>query len=342
MHKGRKYIGKLPILARSGFEPKHGEIADAKRSQYYIVTDIAISGDAPKDFIRYYQYGLSRKNNDKNWPLYIAKHGEKHYPMETITEYLLNRIGEVYGFNIAESDIVRFSSQVRFLSKYFLNNSNEQVLEHGADLYAGYLNDRNFVEEIEQERKSPEFFTIQFTEETLRFFFPNDYDELYIDFLKLLIFDALVGNNDRHFYNWGIITNISKDVKPVFSPIYDTARGLFWNYDEDFINEKVSNETVLHQFVKSYAKRSSPKIGWENCVKLTHFELIKNISTLAVVHNIDLIKKIFQQNRISNVLSMIDNEFRLLLSPNRKTLIKKYLEYRFLELKKILLISHHE
>jgi hypothetical protein len=104
----RKHINPLPIIDNSGFKLKPGCIPFAKKHEYFIVTNIAITGDAPKDFIRYYQYKQDsniRKINPKTWPLFLAKHGHKHYPMEAITEYLLNRIGEVFGFNMAKSGL---------------------------------------------------------------------------------------------------------------------------------------------------------------------------------------------------------------------------------------------
>ena len=88
MHN-QKHIKSLSILDHSGFMPKPGSIPFAKKHQYFIVTDIAITGDSPKDFIRYYQYGTGRKADPNTWPWFIAKHGHKHYPMEAITEYTL-------------------------------------------------------------------------------------------------------------------------------------------------------------------------------------------------------------------------------------------------------------
>ena len=118
MHK-RKHIKSLPIIDYSGFNPKPGCIKFAKKHQYFIVTDIAITGDAPKDFIRYYQYGTGCKANPKTWSLFLAKHGHKHYPMEAITEHLLNRIGEVFGFKMAKSGLAWFGGQVRFYRDIF-------------------------------------------------------------------------------------------------------------------------------------------------------------------------------------------------------------------------------
>jgi len=331
-----KQLQSLPILDYSGFSPKSGAIPFAKKHQYCIVTGISITGDAPKDFIRYYKYGKGHKANYRTWPLFLAKHGHKHYPMEAITEHLLNRIGEVFGFNMAESELVWFGGQIRFLSKYFLKKPKEQILDHGADLYAGYLNDRTFVEEIERQHLSPDFFTVQFTQTTLKHFFSEDYESLMIDFIKLLVFDALIGNNDRHFYNWGIIRNILGKQKPIFSPIFDTARGLFWNDHEEKINDIVSDKERFDLFIKKYSESSTPKIGWEGSGKLNHFELVEKLMTLPFVINCEILKGLCSDSKLHLVFSMIDDEFQSLMSNERKQLIKSCLTYRYNCIKKIL------
>lgn len=257
----KKHIKPLEIKEYSGFIPRIGSITVAKKHQYFIIPDISITGDAPKDFISYYHYGDCLKSKNKTWPKFIAKHGHKHYPAEAITEFMLNRIGEVLGFNMAKSELTWLGTQIRFLSKYFLDKPNKQILDHGADLYAGYLNDRYFVEEIEKKHKSPEFFTVEFTEETIRHFFPDECESLLLGFLELLVLDALIGNNDRHFYNWGIIRDLENKVKPKFSPIYDTARGLYWNVHDITIDTKMNNPKDLDKYIQKYCNDSSPKIG---------------------------------------------------------------------------------
>jgi hypothetical protein len=331
MFRKRKHIKPLPLKDLSGFWPKPGCIPFAKKHQYFIVTNIAITGDAPKDFIRYYQYKQDshiRKSKPKTWPLFLAKHGHKHYPMEAITEHLLNRIGEVLEFNMAKSGLAWFGGQVRFVSKYFLSRPFEQVLDHGADLYAGFLNDREFVEEIEKQHQSPEYFTVQFTQTVLQYFFPDDYETLMLEFIKLLVFDALIGNNDRHFYNWGIIRNIQGKEKPVFSPIYDTARGLFWNDHEDKLREIYNDKNRLPSFIKKYSDNSAPKIGWDGFKKLSHFELVKNLKTLPITLNFETLKNICSEEIINEVTGMIDKEFGQLMSFERKEMIKVCLQYR--------------
>ncbi len=99
------------------------------------------------------------KKNDiyiEKWQAYIAKVGHKWYPVESVMEQFLTDIGKLYGLNVADSKIALASGQLRFMSKYFLNDEDQLI--HGAQIYAAYLNaDISFVQEIEDLRLSSDF-----------------------------------------------------------------------------------------------------------------------------------------------------------------------------------------
>lgn len=212
-----------------------------------------MGGDAPKELMRVYEYekGHKRAGSPKSWPIYITKTGHKWYPSESITEYLLNRIGMVIGLEMAESKLAFINGQLRFMSKLFRNDT-EQMLVHGADLYSGYLGDREFVEEIEEKQLARQFFTVSFTHEALRHIFPYHYEDIFLCFVRMLIFDAIVGNNDRHFYNWGVLKHLRTKHAPFFSPIYDTARALFWNNADSHFLRHRTGSTQRTDLIKKY------------------------------------------------------------------------------------------
>lgn len=163
------------------------------------IKDVTLTGDAPKGFVRIYEYqhgSKVRRNNPATWPLYIAKTGHKWYPIESITEHLLNRLGSVFGVRMADSKIGIINGQLRFLSRYFLNPSKE-TLVHGAEIFAGYLEDQALVESIEKANLSRDLFTMQFVERAVAKAFPEEKHVIMGDLVKLLLFDAMVGNNDR-------------------------------------------------------------------------------------------------------------------------------------------------
>ncbi len=158
---------------------------------------------------------------------------------------------------MTHSILAQIGGQIRFLSKYFLETETEELV-HGADMYANYLNDDSrFVDEVEEKKMTQYFFTVEFTESVFEHF-TDDKDkkeEIFKDFMSMLFFDALIGNNDRHTYNWGVIRDISSKKVLKFAPIYDTARGLFWNYNEKQIKNLI-NDKQFSRKITTYCLNS--------------------------------------------------------------------------------------
>lgn len=319
----------------SGTERVRG-IQVIKRNNFRLVEGLTVIGDAPKVLVRIYKYSKEnkyRKARCRKWPMYIVKTGHKWYPSETITERLLCRLGEVFGLQIAESDIAIIGGQVRFLSKYFLTSKTEELV-HGADIFAGYIGDREFVEKIEEQEMARDLFTLQFVEKSIEYQFCFQKGEIMCELVKMLLFDILVGNNDRHFYNWAIIRSVTRDFAPRFSPVYDTARGLFWNNHDLQLTEKLKNNTDA--FIKKYCNSSRPKLGWENEKNINHFKLLQKIYENEFYLTQSEIKALFLQCNIERMFHVIDTEFANLMSADRISMIKKCLEFRYNEIREII------
>lgn len=335
-HFIKNYSGGIPI------KNVLGQIVPLREHEYSVLED-DVGGDAPKDFIQVYKYEKGRKIKPSKWDKHIAKIGHKWYPLESISEHLLNRIGEVLNLDMAESQLRVAHGQLRFLSKYFLKPEQGENLIHGAQIYSAYLEAANddFVKEIESEDMARTLLTFQVTQRAIQFVFPNEYEEIMRNLVKLLIFDALTGNNDRHFYNWAVITDIEGKLKPRFSPIYDSARGLLWNFNENlmfrkfFIVRKKNKIEVNHLNLETYLQSSRPKIGWDNWNKISpdgteinHFQLIgKIIKDYPLYKNIciELTKSVYLQN----IHDMLDVEFKTFYTPERYKLIRACLSRRF-------------
>ncbi|MEX0661364.1 MAG: HipA domain-containing protein [Balneolaceae bacterium] len=329
-----KGIRKEKILKYSGIlRNLDGLVPYLREGFVYVEKNLPLTGDAPKLFIREYEYGAAPKRTPKNWPAYIAKVGHKWYPVESIMEQLLTDLGKLYGLDIADSKLVIASGQLRFLSKYFLKK--DERLMHGAEIYASNLNeDIGFVEEIEDKKMSPEFFTVSFTQDAFKNSFPEHYNDLFCDLLEMLAFDAITGNNDRHFYNWGVITDIQNIKQPTFAPIYDTARALFWNFSDDKINNVTRDNNLISTQIEKYGRNSKPKMGIENRNNLNHFKFIKEIYK-HFPHQANCITKVIKNSLDVNEAKLIDDEYRYLLSKDRRKLIKNCLHFRKAKLLKI-------
>ncbi|MEN9302062.1 MAG: hypothetical protein RL264_491 [Bacteroidota bacterium] len=273
----------IPPENFSGFEPKDGAVRAIKQDQYCYVNLGTIIGDAPKCMVALYDFekdGKIRKSNPKTWRRYIAKSASKWYPNESITEHLLNELGRTLGLDVANSCIRRINRQIWFLSEYFIKE--EQQLVHGADFYALHLNgDIDLVHAIQDDNKIDDqhYFNVQMVQDVFVKYFPNDHFVLFESFIKMLIFDGLVGNNDRHSYNWGVIQSVKVNEPVRFAPIYDTARGLYWNSSEKEVSHILSltDKNGNNPRIQKYVLTSRPKIGWDGEGTLSHIELLKRI-----------------------------------------------------------------
>jgi len=188
----------------------------------YNIRKLNLDGDAPKQFIKvcYFQADCGvRKKWPNSWYPYIAKTAEKWYPHESVIEYLINRIGQTLNLLMNEIKLVAINTQIRFLSKYFLVEG--QKLIHGAEICGEHLGDMEMAKQIADHKKTAcDLFTFEFIKDAIRSVFPQDFELITNDIVRMITFDGLVGNNNRHFYNWGAIDGLKITKRRLtFAPI---------------------------------------------------------------------------------------------------------------------------
>jgi hypothetical protein len=280
---------------------------------------LSIPGDAPKDFTsdREYRPGLRSQRNPRN--RYIAKVGSKFYPLESIMEQMITRIGQCFNLKIADSKLRIIDGQIRFLSKYFLKGGEQ--LTHGAEIYEYSLGKENY-KELAENKDESEFFSFEMTCGAITGLFPENADRIISDYIEMLTFDAIIGHNDRHPYNWGVIVPISKKRNPRFSPVFDTARALFWNIPEKRIVQMISDDAQLEKYIKG----CRPPICWEK-ENVDFFDLI-GLIWKEFPRFQKSIEKFLDPGKLVDISRMISNEFGSMLSTERFTLICRCLSQR--------------
>lgn len=318
-------LPRVQIKYLSGFNTSLSLIETIKNKHLYWNINPSLIGEAPKELVHIYEYGRANKKNRQRWPKYIAKVGHKLYANESITEQLFTRIGETAGFNVAESKLLVFSGQLRFLSKYFLKKN--QRLMHGAEIFMAHLEDREFVNEIHQKREESVHFTFQYVCQAIQSYFPSNCEEIIADYIKMLAFDALLGNNDRHHWNWGVVVDVRNERLPYFSPIYDSARGLFWNLPERRL-KNIERNKAENQFMEKYCGQSRPQLGWDSNQPNNHFELLQLILEKYPEYAI-VIDHYAEESVLNACFEVLDQEFGNLMSERRQSFIRKYLVLRF-------------
>ncbi len=310
MDRLKTKIRKETFINTSGKLLNLKSIKVLKEKNYYVKPH-SLDGDAPKSFIKAYIYNKRnnfRKKNLKSWNAFIAKSAEKWYPHESVIEYMINRIGQEMGIIMNEVELVIINEQIRFLSKYFRNKN--EILIHGAEICGQYLNDNKLAKEIAEDKQNArELFTFEFLIEAIESVFPNSYNEIIEDLVKMITFDAVSGNNDRHFYNWGVIDSAFKNRKnPKFAPVYDSARSFLWNWSDSEIIKHWKLIDKGGQKINNYIQMASPRISCEENLKANHFELIKFLKNNNPKYKNIILKLVSKENE-QNVLKMLKNEF---------------------------------
>lgn len=279
---------------------------------------LSVPGEAPKDFITAKEYTPGKISHQES---YIAKVGAKSYPNESIVEQFITRIGQTYGLNIADSKLRLVDGQVRFLSKYFLKRGSQQ-LTHGAELFEIIFGKEDYGK-LAETKKEHEVLSFQMVCEAVRETFPEHEIKIVSGFVEMLTFDALIGHNDRHPYNWGVIVPIRKAEAPRFSPIFDTARALFWNESERKVKQMLTDK---QQFEK-YIKKCTTAVCWDREKGVDYFRLVALIWKEYEVYHPN-IERFFPEEHLKNTLEVLDNEFGELMSKARMELIAQCLRLR--------------
>jgi len=173
---------------------------------------------------------------------------------EACSEKLAYEIAKVLGYECAKIDLaIDSDNKIGVLNYYF---SNRLIAPH-TDIVA-------FLNKNKSERKK--YYTVS----NIKVVLDEIDSNLFKDFIKIMIFDALIGEQDRHEENWGII---ERQGKYYISPLYDNGDSLLREF------KNIQNAEKYYYGIKdfdAYINRSKTIIYKEdNENQYKHFELIK-------------------------------------------------------------------
>lgn len=185
--------------------------------------------------------------------------GNGYMVSEACSEKMSYEIAKILGYACARIEFAVDSDDVLGVLNYlFIDIGNTEHIDA-----VSYLNIHD--------NERPKYYTISNIKRVL-----DDLDEdLFNDFIKIMVFDALVGEQDRHEENWGIET---VDNKYKISPLYDNGCNLLRNFKDESYAEQYYNKT--RDFDK-YINNSKTYIYKEdNKSRYKHFELIEYLNSM--------------------------------------------------------------
>lgn len=282
----------------------------------------------------------------------------RDYSMETWSEIIAYEVGTALGFNVLRYDFAIKDNRAGCISKNMVGE-NESLVE-GDSILTAYDPTYN-----PEDKKMYSRYTFQFVMDALRQ--QGLYDGYEKEFVRILIFDSIIGNSDRHQSNWGAIQKVEVKCKEekrkslfgsktitigieikktmTMTPIYDSGCCLGREFNEEQIKSRLDDENRLASFIqKGYAElrgEDAPN------VKKNHFELLRYICSLDdswktfIYGEINRVVSVYDENRVSAIINNIDNELppdirrSSGLSDIRKEFIIKVIDRRIKELKSL-------
>ncbi|MBL1410410.1 HipA domain-containing protein [Sphingobacterium faecale] len=319
----------------------------------------------------WFQSGGTREKHilqDENDDLWFFKRSErkagknnqeKYYKDEFWSEIIAYQIGTLLKLNVLRYDVATSKGEIGCISRSMIKRDNEQLVEVGR--YMVTFNPQ-FIPEKNETRNE---YTYQLLENTLQHFALGKYKR---DFIQTLIFDALIGNSDRHQENWAFISDSFNseedvDIEPMLAriqkegdfkynealinrefelrklniremaPIYDSGSSLGRELTEDKINKMLKD----NQMMEAYIRRGTSELHGGDKRKIQHFDLIRQFKQSVDKDEFER-TTVFLNNwdlqKVDEIINNIDNVLPekhsfYKLSASRKELILKLLTLRY-------------
>lgn len=157
--------------------------------------------------------------------------------------------------------------------------------------------------------------------------------DLFPGFVRIMIFDALIGEQDRHEENWGILKDDKNATR--ISPLYDNGCSLLRDLIDDEKIKKIQSLEVYSNRSKTLFRKEAGTIKIGESKKYHHFELINQLA-----HDYPKIMK----DELASITRLSDNNIRKIVNkvPDKMltNLHKQYI-IKYIILRKQKLIETH-
>lgn len=155
---------------------------------------------------------------------------DKDYKYEFWSEIIAYEIGAILGFNVLKYDVAISNNQIGCLSEDMINQ-DKSILNEGIRYLVAF--DNTFNPSNRNQRKS---YTFQLISDSLEYL---GLQQFIKNVIEIIIFDAIIGNSDRHQENWATISDntevtsskisSSKEYVKERSSLLDKLKGLYKN-----------------------------------------------------------------------------------------------------------------
>ena len=238
-----------------------------------------------------------------------------------VSEKIFSEITRYLGFSCVEVDfIVDENNRYGIASYDYKEVDNNMIIFSGDDLFFSVF--KRKPNKTDNNNISKEDYSYNNIVKILLHY--DSSGKLLTKFNSMMVIDALFGETDRHYENWGLF--LSKNDTYDLLPLYDNSSCLL----HQFRDENILNDIMNKKSLKKFSTRSICKISIDG-KKYNHFLfidfLLNNLPEQykkELVYDIAKLKKLTDKY-ILELLDLIPNE---LCSDKHKKLIYEYITIR--------------
>lgn len=246
---------------------------------------------------------------------YPREFNGKRVNWEDINEVIAAEIAKLLQLNTIDAEIAWRKGKRGCLMLHFIDQYGADYGETGASLLSAELGNKyDLLKDCDL--KSMELITKSFSlMEDFSYF-----EEIKFDFIAMNIFDILIGNQDRHPFNWQILY---KNGGRFFGPLYDNGASLGWQLPDEELKKMLINKERMNRFFNKMKVKAG--IFENKTPPLKVMEILKYFK-MNYSKELKKIVKLIKQFNMEDYFSFIDR-FPL-ISSIRKEFLKQLIDFR--------------
>ena len=281
--------------------------------------------------------------SEKIWLIYESENSQKiglfKYPKkdpitnqittEHISEHLAHQLGEIINVKTAVVDIGVYNGRMGSMS-YLVNSPTEYVLE-GINFISGMFPGYN--SEKMMDITTNKFYSLEHIFESTKAIVSKN------AWIKMMIFDFLIGNADRHQNNWAILASYvdesKKEIQAMPCPLYDNGSSLCCYVNESQIPSYFGKDVRRMNALIDSKSKSIIRIDGTDKTKPRHSDMVRYlIANYDEAYSIaDSFVSLLTLEKIETLLNLYPET---LLSKQKNRLIFEFLKSKITLLKMIL------